>query len=91
MKNWLGNWIKEEEDLSAGENTFKINLQEGKIFSAYRNVSIQNQSFDFLPFPMKLIYGQLGELKLEVPNVFKIGESNNKLSISKVFLCLKTT
>ena len=86
VRTFLESYI-ELDDFASGKAEFSYD-KDG-YFARYKNVSLRDTTFNALPLPISLMYGQVGELKITIPSLSSLTNSNNVVSIKRLFLCVK--
>ena len=49
---------------------------------------MNNKILENIAFPLKMKYGRIGKIQINVPSLFRIASTQFKIEISDVFICL---
>lgn len=73
------------------QNMLNINLFGGEI--KLQNLQLNNKIPDNVPMPLKLKYGRIGLIRLELPKVWQLAAMSSmkiRVVVEDVFICLET-
>ncbi|CDW72111.1 UNKNOWN [Stylonychia lemnae] len=67
-------------------SNLKISLLRGRV--DLKDLELNDKLLKNLPFPLKLKYGRIGSISIELPSFLQLKHPKIKVSVSDIFICL---
>lgn len=80
LQTYIGMYL---DDFDA--SNLNISVLKGKIHLT--NLKINNKLLDNIPFPLKMKYGRIGKIEIEVPSLLHFNKARITVRVSDVFIC----
>lgn len=71
------------------KNSLNISFLKGQV--SLQNLQLNNKVLDNIPFPLKMKYGRIGKILIELPSVWQLTTNaafKVQVYVSDVFMCL---